>query len=457
MPKERHQNGWLTIENGQYYGHYNLYVTDPMTGCETRKQPMFVIGSASKMRKWEAEEVLRKRVESKVGPLQQQRMDPMTTFNWFVENRYVPMRSGGWGEATRETNDYDLKHYLAPIFSARALGSISEFELQVFLNQVAIKYSDSVVRHCYALLKSIFKTARKQKFIDDNPAEDLVMPKTKPVKKPTTTPQYIRALYEGIEDPRDHALMCAALFCAPRTSEAFGLTWKSYREDHFQFSSTAWRGKLREDIMKTDASFGAVYIPEEIRWSLERWRSLCEDTNPDALMFPTTRVGKSGVHVPMHPKNFMKHRIWPISDKLGVPRKMVTFQVMRRTLATDLQEFGSLKDAQTALRHKNPGTTAGVYIQPIDRRVASALEARTHAVLSAPKIEEAKLRPMAKQSGEQQTAMAQPQSELLSIAKCRPRVKGVSPRKNGSSGRTRTYNPPVNRCSVSVARVCVSW
>jgi integrase len=60
----------------------------------------------------------------------------------------------------------------------------------------------------------------------------------------------------------------------------------------------------------------------------------------------------------------------------------VTFQVMRRTLATDLQEFGSLKDAQTALRHKNPGTTAGVYIEPIDRRVASTLEARTHAVLS---------------------------------------------------------------------------
>jgi hypothetical protein len=103
---------------------------------------------------------------------------------------------------------------------------------------------------------------------------------------------------------------------------------------------------------------------------------------------------------------------------------------MRRTLATDLQEFGSLKDAQTALRHKNPGTTAGVYIEPIDRRVASTLEARTHAVLSSPRLEEAK-------HGRQEpvaAAAAQPQSELLSIAKCRPRVRGVSPRKNGSSG-----------------------
>jgi hypothetical protein len=66
------------------------------------------------------------------------------------------------------------------------------------------------------------------------------------VKKPTTTAQFIRALYEGIEDARDHALMCAALFCAPRTSGAFGLTWKCYRGDHFRFCGTAWEGKLRE-------------------------------------------------------------------------------------------------------------------------------------------------------------------------------------------------------------------
>ena len=445
MSKERHQSGWLTVENGKYYGHYNLYVIDPKSGREIRTQPMFVIGFVSKMRKWEAEDILRNTVESKVGPLQHRRMDPATTFDWFVENRYVPMKKGGWGEATEATNKYDLKHYLLPAFGPRAIGSISEYDVQVFLNKLATRYSDAVVRHCYTLLKSIFKMARKQKFVDDDPAEDVVMPKTKPVKKPTVAAQQIRALYEAIEDPRDHALMCAALFCAPRTSEAFGLTWKSYRGDHFRFSSTAWEGKLREDVMKTDASFGAVYIPEQIRWSFERWRSLGEDTSDDALMFPTTRVGKSGVHVPMRPKNFMKYRIWPIADKLGIPHKMVTFQVMRRTLATDLQDFGSLKDAQTALRHKNPGTTAGVYIQPIDRRVAAALDARTVAVLSAPKADELEQKVIAASSEDvSRVETATSDGQLLSIAKCRPRMKGVSPRKNGSSGRTRTYNPPVN-------------
>jgi integrase len=439
MSKERHQNGWLTVENGKYYGHYNLYVTDPVTGREIRKQPMFVIGPVSKLRKWEAEEILRKTVESKVGPLQEQRMDPATTFGWFVENRFVPTRSGSWSAATKKSNEYDLKHYIGPVFDKRTLVSITEDDLQLSLNKLAVDgYSESVVKHCYALLKSVFKMAKKRKFIPENSAEDIYLPRTKVVKKPTSTPEYIRALYDAIEDPRDHALMCAGLFCAPRTSEAFGLTWKAHRGDHFVFSDTAWQGRLQEGIMKTDASFGTVYIPEQIRWSFERWRQLCPDISPDALMFPTWRVGKTGVPVPMHPKNFMKWRIWPIADKLGIPRKMVTFQVMRRTLATDLQKFGTLKDAQTALRHKNPGTTAGIYMQPIDASVAAALDARTASVLAPPTQDVHAERPVPKD------LPVLPENESLSIAKCRTRVRGVNRTKDGSSGRTRTYNPPVN-------------
>jgi len=206
---------------------------------------MFVIGPVSKMRKWEAEEILRNTVQSKVGPLQHRRMDPSTTFTWFVENRFVPVMSGGWRPPTKKTNEYDLAHYIGPVFGSRALGSISEYDLQVFLNGLAAKgFSETIVKHCYALLKSVFKMARKQKFVDENPAEDIFVPETKPVKRPTITAEQIRGLYEAIEDPRDHALMCAGVFCAPRTSEAFGLTWKSYCGDHFVFTDTAWEGEL---------------------------------------------------------------------------------------------------------------------------------------------------------------------------------------------------------------------
>jgi hypothetical protein len=61
------------------------------------------------------------------------------------------------------------------------------------------------------------------KFISDNPGEETRMPATRPIERPTMTPEQINLLIEAIEDPHDLCLMCIGLFCATRTSETFGL------------------------------------------------------------------------------------------------------------------------------------------------------------------------------------------------------------------------------------------
>ena len=56
-------------------------------------------------------------------------------------------------------------------------------------------------------------------------------------------------------------------------------------------------------------------------------------------MFPTFGRGeRKGQAVPRWGKNFLKWRIRPIARKLGIPDRLVTFQVMRRTLGTDMQQ-----------------------------------------------------------------------------------------------------------------------
>jgi hypothetical protein len=64
-------------------------------------------------------------------------------------------------------------------------------------------------------------------------------------------------------------------------------------------------------------------------------------------------------------------------DRLGIPRRLVTFQVMRRTLGTDLQRYGTMKDAQQILRHASIRTTANVYMQQIPASVVAAINADT--------------------------------------------------------------------------------
>jgi integrase len=52
---------------------------------------------------------------------------------------------------------------------------------------------------------------------------------------------------------------------------------------------------------------------------------------------------------------------------------------MRRTLGTDLQEHGTLKDAQGALRHASIRTTGDVYMQTIESSVLQRDELQDHA------------------------------------------------------------------------------
>ena len=84
--------------------------------------------------------------------------------------------------------------------------------------------------------------------------------------------------------------------------------------------------------------------------------------------------------MPRQGRNFLKWRIHPIADKLGIPRKLVTFQVMRRTLGTDLQGHGTMKDAQQILRHASIKTTAEIYMQEIQASVRSAINSRTREI-----------------------------------------------------------------------------
>jgi len=119
-----------------------------------------------------------------------------------------------------------------------------------------------------------------------------------------------------------------------------------------------------------------------VRPIIEAWQRVCPDPSPEALMFPTFGRGeRKGQAVPRWGKNFLKWRIIPIAKKLGIPDRLVTFQVMRRTLGTDMQEHGTLKDTQSMLRHASIQTAGDVYVQAIDKRVLQAVNSRTDAVL----------------------------------------------------------------------------
>jgi integrase len=169
----------------------------------------------------------------------------------------------------------------------------------------------------------------------------------------------------------------------PRPERRFALQWKSYAGDRLIMHDTAFEGHLYQGKMKTKASQNAVPIPDDLLPVIEAWGGVCRNTSPDALTFPTLgRQERKGTKVPRQARNFLKWRVHPIGDRLGIPRKLVTIQVMRRTLGTDLQQHGSMKDFQQSLKHESIQTTGNIHMQEIPASVAAALNSRTRAILA---------------------------------------------------------------------------
>jgi integrase len=379
----------------KWYGQFRVYRID-REGREVERTRKVVLGLKSQFRKYEAEEKLEEIVRRENGKSGSTGLvlqaDDSVTFGWFVREKYLPIRKGRWRPATKEKTEFEINRYLVKKCESVPLRTIGLFELQKLLNDLAEKYSESVVKHAFVNLRSIMKLAQKLRFISDNPGEETKMPATRAVERPTMTSEQIQSLIGAIEDPHDLCLMCIGLFCATRTSETFGLQWRSYLADRLVIHSTAYEGELYRGRVKTGGSRSAVPIPDDIIPIVETWRRECGDSSPEALMFPTFgRAEHKGRKVPRRAKNFLKWRIYPIADKLKIPRKLVTFQVMRRTLGTDLQKHGTMKDAQGALRHASIKTTADVYMQEIPASVRAAINSRTRAILAKQQEVSAKL------------------------------------------------------------------
>jgi len=369
-----------------WYGKYLVYRRDQQ-GKEVCKHRCVKICPKANTPKWKAEQMLQEIIlkETKgVGPTPTLPPDDSVTFRWFVKERYIPMRRGSWSPTYKKTNTYNLEHYLIEHFGNLPLRQLTTFEIQIWLNKLVEEknYSESVVRSCFSNIRAITHLARKQKFLVDDPGEDVTMPITKLAEKPVISREQTLALLGAITDLHDLCLMHIGIFSGPRASEAMGFQWKSWTGESLVPHGTAVEGTLYKGRVKSKASRAPIAVPEPVRPVIEAWQRFCPDPSPEALMFPTFGRGeRKGEAVPRHAKNFLRWRIRPISRKLGIPDGLVTFQVMRRSLGTHMQDHGTLKDTQGALRHASITTTGNIYVQVIEASVMRAVNSHANAVL----------------------------------------------------------------------------
>src|SRR6266581_532784 len=86
----------------------------------------------------------------------------------------------------------------------------------------------------------------------------------------------------------------------------------------------------------------------------------------ESFVFPNKKGGF------MDSNNYRKRVLHRLEQELGLPK--LTFQVIRRTIATLAQKKGTVKDIQGLLRHSRAATTADVYMQEIPESVRATVD-----------------------------------------------------------------------------------
>jgi hypothetical protein len=115
-------------------------------------------------------------------------------------------------------------------------------------------------------------------------------------------------------------------------------------------------------------------LAEELRaWRIEcgeeqrqkkHWNGPTAD-DPEGFIFPARDGGfiDSG--------NYRRRVLHRFAKELGLPK--LTFQVIRRTMATLAKDMGHVKDIQGMMRHSRLATTTDVYMQSLEDGVRSTV------------------------------------------------------------------------------------
>jgi integrase len=278
--------------------------------------------------------------------------------------RYLEPRLKFDGIAMRDFRCCDATNLLAEIHRQHGIGK-------------------ATLRHCKALLSSVFTYAKRQGVVDGiNPVQDAGIPSGAASSKPTYAYSLeevllMLAVLEGIAK-KAVALM---FFCALRPGEACAAKWENYDGKTLRILESMWHGKAGKP--KTEKSIGSVPVTEPLRVILEESRResgyiLATETgaavdlhNLAARVVRVKLALCAECHKEKTDHGANGHVFKPLPTWQG-------WYALRRAAATfatsDYLAMGQMA-AKSMLRHSNVQTTAAYYIKSVPADARRAVEA----------------------------------------------------------------------------------
>ncbi len=177
--KHRIRKDGFVFAGKKWYGYFRRTELDPKTNQSKLSVAQVILGMKSEMSKYEAREKLEREIIEAWRP-DPRATNPLSTaavtFEWFVNNRYLPLKEADWREETAKVKKHLIQTDLVDTFGEARLENIDKFSLQTHLNRLAQTRSRDRVLQVRAYLQAIFAEAVDQDFIGKDPARTIKVP-----------------------------------------------------------------------------------------------------------------------------------------------------------------------------------------------------------------------------------------------------------------------------------------
>ena len=301
-----HQKGWVSIRGKKWYGYFRRTVIDPSTNQPKTVSTPVALGLKSEMTKYEARDKLELEIKRLTGQIAEDGVvrNGSVTFDWFVQNRYLPLKEGDWKEETAKTKKYLIKADLVDAFRGVRLENIDKLALQTHLNRLAKTRSKDRVLNAGTYMRAIFREAVEQDFLLKDPARSVKAPSAlRDTDKTILSWDQLRAALSSLP-LRDRILLTLDMTNALRPSELFGLRWSCFDPElcQIEIKRPPTRGKFAPGARPRRVSRRShcTALAEE----LIAWRQQCREAqqrkkhvrgpsadDPNAFIFPARGGG----------------------------------------------------------------------------------------------------------------------------------------------------------------------
>lgn len=373
--------GWLTQENGSWYGHFSMAVFDPTTGKKRKKQRCVVLGPIKGMSEKKARLLLRDAITRESGITG----DGAITLEGFTKSVWIPLMEGRWRPSSKETIVQKLG-MLYEGFKDVPLADIDAVMVTKWLNGMVGKYSASTVRMAHCYIRSILRTAVQEDYLRKDVTVRVRVPRNlKATKRPFLSMDDIAALLSEAKPfgvpTQEYAVLLLILTTGLRVGEALALKWADIDLNPEGTSTillrrSVYRAKVRNHTKTFDEGQDQrKVLPVPAAQTLMHWLQVTHHQDADDYVFVDSRGGF------LHAVNYLSRVLKPLAKQAEI-KTPLTFQILRRTFGTYAAELGSMKTTAELLGHKQTMTTAKYYVQKIDDVVSSTAETLAKRIAS---------------------------------------------------------------------------